>query len=109
MARVMSFVTAFFILIPVVAPAIGKWILDASGWEGIFYMQLFFALIVGVWLWRRQAETLRPEYKIPFTKNVFVDGLKEFIKYRETVAFTFYIGFCDRCISGLFERLSACF
>jgi DHA1 family bicyclomycin/chloramphenicol resistance-like MFS transporter len=92
MARVMSFVTAFFILVPIVAPAIGKWIMDAFGWEAIFYIQLFFALIVGIWFWKRQPETLKPEYKIPFSNHVFVDGLKEFLKFRETIAFTFTSG-----------------
>jgi len=93
MARIMSFVTAFFILIPVVAPAIGKWILDAFGWEAIFYVQLFFALLVAVWFWKRQAETLRPQHKIPFSGQVFIDGMQEFLKYRETVAFTIISGF----------------
>ena len=93
MARVMSFVTAFFILIPVVAPAIGKWLMDGFGWEGIFYMQLFFALVVCIWFWRRQIETLKPEFKIPFSGRVFIDGLREFVKYPETVAYTFISGF----------------
>ncbi|MGB7393496.1 MAG: multidrug effflux MFS transporter [Pricia sp.] len=93
MARIMSFVTAFFILVPVVAPAIGKWIMDAFGWESIFYVQLFFALVVAIWFWKRQVETLKPEYKIPFSAKVFKNGLREFVKYRETVAFTFTSGF----------------
>ncbi len=93
MAKIMSFVTAFFILVPVVAPAIGKWIMDAFGWEAIFYVQLFFALVVAIWFWKRQVETLRPHYKIPFSGRVFVSGLREFIKHRETVAFTFTSGF----------------
>ena len=88
MAKVMSFVTAFFILIPVIAPAFGKLILDNLGWQAIFYMQMFFALIIGVWFWKRQPETLHPEYKIPFTSHVFVDGLKELLKYKETIACT---------------------
>lgn len=92
MARVMSFVTAFFILIPVVAPAIGKWIMDAFEWQGIFYMQLFFALVVGIWFWKRQEETLKTQYKIPFSPSVFISGTKEFLKHRETVAFTFISG-----------------
>ncbi|MFS4456674.1 multidrug effflux MFS transporter [Maribacter sp. 2304DJ31-5] len=98
MARIMSFVTAFFILIPVIAPAIGKWIMDGFGWKGIFYMQLFFGLVVGIWFWKRQGETLRPQYKIPFSLNIFASGLKEFFKYREAVAFTFISGF----ITGAF-------
>ncbi|MDF0706314.1 multidrug effflux MFS transporter [Flagellimonas okinawensis] len=92
MAKIMSFVTAFFILVPVVAPAIGKLILDASGWQGIFYVQMFFVLVVALWFWKRQPETLHPEYKIPFSSHVFVDGVKEFIKYRETIAFTLISG-----------------
>jgi DHA1 family bicyclomycin/chloramphenicol resistance-like MFS transporter len=98
MAKIMSFVTAFFILVPVVAPAIGKWIMDAFGWEAIFYVQLFFALVVGIWFWRRQVETLKPQYKIPFSAKVFASGLREFVKYRETVTFTFTSGF----ITGAF-------
>jgi len=92
MAKVMSFVVAFFILIPVVAPAIGKLILDAAGWQAIFYVQLFFALLIAIWFWKRQPETLHPEYKIPFTSHVFIDGVKEFVRYRETVAFTITSG-----------------
>ena len=92
MAKIMSFVTAFFILVPVVAPAIGKLILDATGWQGIFYVQMFFVLVVAFWFWKRQQETLHPEYKIPFTRPVFIDGVKEFVKYRETVAFTLISG-----------------
>ena len=92
MAKVMSFVTAFFILIPVVAPAIGKAIMDVFGWEAIFYLQLLFALVIGIWFWRRQPETLHPEYKIPFSRHVFVDGLKELVKYKETLAFTIVSG-----------------
>jgi len=98
MARVMSFVTAFFILVPVVAPAIGKVILDGFGWEAIFYLQLLFTLVIVLWFWKRQQETLRPEYKIPFTKSVFSDGFREFIKYPDTVAFTLVSGF----ITGAF-------
>lgn len=92
MAKIMSFVVAFFILVPVVAPAIGKLILDAAGWKSIFYVQMVFVLLVATWFWKRQKETLHPEYKIPFTKHVFIDGVKEFIKYRETVAFTLTSG-----------------
>ena len=98
MARVMSFVTAFFILVPVIAPSLGKIILDVSNWQAIFYVQLFCTLAVGIWFWKRQPETLRPEYKIPFSSRVFVDGLKEFMRHKETVAFTMASGF----ITGAF-------
>jgi DHA1 family bicyclomycin/chloramphenicol resistance-like MFS transporter len=93
MAKIMSFVTAFFILVPVVAPAIGKLILETMGWEAIFYMQLFFALVVGIWFWKRQGETLKPEYKVPFSLSIFIKGTQEIFKHTETVACTMISGF----------------
>ncbi len=92
MARVMSFVTAFFILVPVVAPAIGKFILDLFNWQAIFYVHLFLALILWIWFWKRQPETLKPEYKIKFSPKSFVQGSKEMLRFPETVAFTFVSG-----------------
>ncbi|QLG44076.1 multidrug effflux MFS transporter [Costertonia aggregata] len=98
MAKIMSFVVAFFILVPVVAPAIGKLILDFAGWQAIFYFQIFFGLVVTLWFWKRQPETLKPEYKIPFSANIFTNGLKELLRYRETIACTIVSGF----ITGAF-------
>lgn len=92
MAKIMSFVTAFFILVPIVAPALGKFFLDHYGWEAIFYMQLVATLMVGVWFWKRQPETLKPEYKIKFSSHVFLNGFKELIQHRETMAFTIVSG-----------------
>ncbi|WP_424004509.1 multidrug effflux MFS transporter [Maribacter sp. IgM3_T14_3] len=93
MAKIMSFVTAFFILVPVVAPAIGKAVMGYTGWQGIFYLQLFFALLVGIWFYKRQEETLKPEYKVPFSFHVFIKGTKEIFKYKETVSCTMISGF----------------
>jgi len=56
MARVMSFIVVIFILVPVVAPAIGKVVLDLYGWKAIFYSQLLFGVIVMGLLWKRQPE-----------------------------------------------------
>ena len=92
MAKVMSFVTAFFILIPVVAPAFGKLMLDLGGWQFIFYSQVFFAVLVAIWFWKRQPETLPEKHKKKFSASLFWNGFKEFIKHRESVAFTLVSG-----------------
>lgn len=98
MAKIMSFVTSVFILVPVVAPALGKFVMDQYHWKGIFYVQLVMAILVGLWFWRRQPETLKPEFKTKFTRYVFVDGIKELIKHKETLGFTMISGF----ITGAF-------
>ena len=98
MAKIMSFVTVVFILVPIIAPALGKLILNIYSWHAIFYAQLVFAALIGIWFWKRQKETLKPEYKVKFTSHLFVDGLKELLKFKETMAFTLISGF----ITGAF-------
>ncbi|MEE3998946.1 multidrug effflux MFS transporter [Tenacibaculum sp. FZY0031] len=93
MAKIMSFIVVIFILVPVVAPAIGKLMLDAYGWRSIFYSQLIFGIIVMFWLWKRQPETLREENRIKFAFRLFLDGSKEFIKHKQAVIFTLISGF----------------
>lgn len=93
MARVMSFVTALFILIPVVAPALGKFLLDNYNWQTIFYVQLGFGVLVAIWFWLRQPETLKEEHKVKFDKHIFINGIKEVLKHKETIGFTIISGF----------------
>ncbi len=93
MARIMSFVTVVFILVPVVAPAFGKLVLDSLGWEAIFYLQVFFSLLVSLWFWRRQPETLPRENRNTFRFNRIFSGFREVLAYRRTMLFTLIWGF----------------
>jgi DHA1 family bicyclomycin/chloramphenicol resistance-like MFS transporter len=92
MARIMSFVTVVFILVPIIAPAVGKWIMDEYGWEAIFHVQVFFSILVSLWFWRRQPETLARNNRKSFRANVFIKGYRELFGYRQTMAFTFIWG-----------------
>lgn len=93
MAKIMSFIVVIFILVPVVAPALGKIILDIYGWESIFYSQLVFGVFVMIWLWKRQPETLKPEFKRKLTLSLFISGTKEFLKHKQAIIFTLISGF----------------
>ncbi len=74
MARIMSFVTVVFLLVPIVAPAIGKMVLDNFDWQSIFLMQLWCSGAVALWFWKRQPETLDPEHKRALQlKDYFMD------------------------------------
>ena len=92
MAKIMSFVVSIFILVPIVAPTLGKFMLDNYGWKSIFYSQLIFGALILIWLWKRQPETLRPAYKKKFSSAIFIHGTKEFIRYRSAVIFTLVSG-----------------
>lgn len=92
MAKIMSFVVAVFILVPIIAPSLGILMLDNYGWESIFFSQLLFGILVMIWLWKRQPETLKPEYKKKLKASLFISGTKEFVKYRSAVVFTLISG-----------------
>lgn len=92
MAKVMSFVTAIFILVPVVAPTFGQLMLNLFGWEAIFYSQIIFGLFVILWMWKRQPETLKEENRRPIKFSMFIEGLKEFMKHKYSIVFTLIAG-----------------
>lgn len=93
MAKVLSIVVMFFILVPVIAPTLGQFLLSYYNWESIFYVNLAFGLIIMLWFWKRQDETLSKDKRIKFTPMLFVNGSKEFIKHKNAVAFTLVSGF----------------
>lgn len=93
MAKIISIVVMFFLLIPVIAPALGQILLTFFGWRSIFYFNLLFGVLIMFWFWKRQPETLPIEHRIKFTPNLFINGTKEFFKQKEAVAFTFVSGF----------------
>ena len=93
MARIMSFITVVFILVPIVAPAMGKFVLDHYNWQAIFYIQLIFSILVSWWFWKRQPETLLEEKRVKFSKHIFANGLKELVKHKKTIGYTLVSGF----------------
>ncbi|MBK9508324.1 MAG: Bcr/CflA family efflux MFS transporter [Cytophagaceae bacterium] len=52
MAKTMSFVMAIFLFTPVIAPALGAWILHFSTWKVVFLVPPIFAVLVFLWSFR---------------------------------------------------------
>lgn len=77
MARILSFVMVVFTLVPVLAPTLGAGIIWASGWRGIFWAFVVFALATALWLHLRQPETLTPQTRRPFRLGMLASGLRE--------------------------------
>ena len=67
MARVMSFVMMVFIMVPMIAPAVGQGILSGFGWRAIFGFILLFGLVTAFWFLLRQPESLPPERRTAFS------------------------------------------
>ncbi|MFM1877799.1 MAG: hypothetical protein RLZZ241_665 [Bacteroidota bacterium] len=92
MARVMSFVTVVFLLVPIIAPAVGKIMLDLWDWKAIFYLQILIGLLVCIWFWRRQPETLHLRNRTSFRAIAIFKGFKAVLNYRLTMLFTLIWG-----------------
>lgn len=93
MAKILSIVVMVFIIVPVIAPALGQFLMNYYSWESIFYVNLIFGVFVMFWFWKRQPETLASENRIKFSPRIFIDGTREFLKHKDAVAFTFVSGF----------------
>lgn len=93
MAKIVSIVVMFFLLVPIIAPTLGNFFLYFFNWEAIFYFNLVFGILIMFWFWKRQPETLPKEKRIKFTSHLFTNGIKEFFKYPEAIAYTLVSGF----------------
>ena len=63
MTRIMSFVFAVFILVPIVAPALGAAVISIGPWQLVFWTAALFALLIAIWT-MRLPETLDPANRI---------------------------------------------
>lgn len=63
MASMLSIVSVVFMIVPILAPAVGQLILLFAGWRWIFGGIALMALLVGGWVYLRLPETLHPEYR----------------------------------------------
>lgn len=93
MAKVMSFIVMIFILIPIIAPTLGQYLMLTYNWQTIFNVQLGLGILVLFWFWKRQPETLAVSKRIPFRTATLSSGFIEFFKHKQAVAFTLISGF----------------
>lgn len=98
MARVMSFVMTVFILVPMIAPALGQGILLVSDWRAIFGVIMVLGIIILCWFMYRQPETLLPSRRLPFSLRQVGRAVREILGNRIALGYTFATGF----ISGAF-------
>lgn len=93
MAKILSFVVMIFILVPVIAPTLGQFLMYRFNWEFIFTFTLLYGVLVMLWFWWRQPETLKNKYRIPYRLSIFKTGTVAFFKIRPAVIYTLLSGF----------------
>lgn len=93
MARVMSFVMAVFIMVPILAPSIGQLILLVADWRAIFFGLVLVGILNFTWLALRRAETLEPTARAPLSLRHILRAAREAIGNRITLGYTIATGF----------------
>lgn len=63
MARISSTISMVFMVVPILAPSLGQLVLLFAGWRWIFALLGILGTVMGLWVWLRLPETLRPEYR----------------------------------------------
>ncbi|WP_315898794.1 multidrug effflux MFS transporter [Tateyamaria omphalii] len=90
MASILSLTMMVFLLVPAIAPLMGKIIMDAAGWRAIFPAFLIFALIILLWFATRISETLPRENRRPLRWPLMVDAVGQMFANR-TVRLSIYV------------------
>ncbi|MBK9586031.1 MAG: multidrug effflux MFS transporter [Alphaproteobacteria bacterium] len=105
MARVMSFIMGIFILVPIVAPALGQAVLAVASWRAMFGFFIVAALVAGFWAFFRLTETLPPDQAKPLKFLALVDGFKEAAGTRVTLGYAVTSGICFGAIIGYLNSI----
>ncbi|NNC74464.1 MAG: multidrug effflux MFS transporter [Acidimicrobiia bacterium] len=88
MARIMSFIAAVFIFVPIIAPTIGALLLEFVSWRVLFLLVAASTGGVALWL-TRLPETLHEEYRIPRLKVATVThAIRAVVTNRQAVGYT---------------------
>ena len=98
MARVLSITFAVFIIVPVFAPAIGGLFLLFGGWQVLFASMLALAIVLAIWFSSRMPETLHPEYRLPFSADRVLAGIRLTLTSRVTVGYSTAVALIFGCL-----------
>ena len=93
MARVMSFSMSIFILVPIMAPALGQWVMGFAGWRGIFISFIGLTAIVSIWFLFRLRETLPVNRRRRFSFGELAYNLRSIVTNRIICGYTVTAGF----------------
>ncbi|MEQ9501725.1 MAG: multidrug effflux MFS transporter [Deltaproteobacteria bacterium] len=92
MARIMSFVMAVFMIVPIVAPGLGYVILKGFSWRAIFWALVLFGVSLCVWLLLRLPETLPKDQRRSIRPRAILRGYVEVVRHPISRSYTLATG-----------------
>jgi len=92
MARVMSFIMAVFVIVPILAPSVGALISAFGPWQLVFWFCAVYAVAVGSWS-LRLSETLAVENRRQLRLRPILDAARQIFTTRRSLGYTFAMAF----------------
>lgn len=87
MARLMSLIMMIFLLVPILAPAVGQGIMYVAGWRAIFGAMAIMGVVVGLWAWVRLPETLSAENQQEIVPRVVMRNMATALTDRGSIGY----------------------
>ncbi|MEM1040843.1 MAG: multidrug effflux MFS transporter [Pseudomonadota bacterium] len=87
MASIMSIIMMVFMVIPILAPALGQVMVDFANWQAIFVFMALFGFALVAWVALRLPETLAPENRNPLTAASITNAFSIVITQRSSIAY----------------------
>lgn len=92
MARMMSFIMAIFVVVPIIAPSLGAGILAVASWRWVFAFGAIYAGAIALWA-RRLPETLDEAHRLPLEFRRVALAARFVITNRQTLGYTLVLTF----------------
>lgn len=99
MAKRMSLIFLVFMIVPIIAPAVGAGVAAIAGWRAIFLLLAGMSLLMLLWL-RRLPETLDPDDVRPLDIRTMAAGWKAVTLHRRAAGYMIAAGLMMGALHG---------
>jgi MFS transporter, DHA1 family, multidrug resistance protein len=100
MAKRMSTIFLVFMIVPIIAPTLGEFILMFAGWRTIFDIMALMAVAAALWTYKRLPETLSPENVIPIRVTSLAAAWRTVVTNRVAAGYTLGAGIVQGALFG---------
>jgi MFS transporter, DHA1 family, multidrug resistance protein len=109
MARIMSFIMSIFIIVPMMAPGFGQFILWFAPWRWIFWILAILICVISVWAAVRLPETLRPENRMSIGPRDLMTTFARIVTTRNSIGHMVASGFMFSGLIGFLVSVQQIF
>lgn len=109
MARIMSLATAIFLMVPILAPAIGQMVLLIAPWPAIFFVLALFGALLTGWIALRLPETLREDSRVRIHIGALASAARSVITNRHSMGYTISVTFLFGTVIGFINSAQQLF